>query len=59
MKVGLEHCAVLFKCENDVPFRAALKAKNLTCTMMQPRGKTFHFVELSEVAATASVECKK
>ena len=61
MKVGLEHLAVLFKCDNDIPFRAALKAKSLTCTLVNAEDSQSDlcFFELSDVAATASFACEK
>ena len=61
MKIGLEHLAVLFKCDNEIPFRAALKAKSLKCMLVNADGSASDlcFFELSDVAATASFACEK
>lgn len=61
VKIALEHLAVLFKSDNNVPFRAALKAKNLTCVLLNggvPESE-FCFFELSDIAATASIACER
>ena len=61
MRIALEHLAVLFKVDHDIPFRAALKAKSLTCVMVDANGSESDlcFFELSDIAATATFACEK
>ena len=62
VKMKLEHLAVLFKSEKNIPCRAALKAKSLTIEVEKGQNEgdqVFQCFDLSDIAATAVVNCEK